>query len=78
MLQNLLYIGAALRPMLMMKHALDLPEFVVGDLLRTRNQLASLRDGQTRQHVLAEFQRTRFSRHPGSMSTLIRWAACCI
>ena len=48
----------------MMKHALDLPELVVGDLLRTRDQLASLRDGQTQRQVLAEFQRTRFSRYP--------------
>ena len=48
----------------MMKYALDLPELVVGDLLRTRDELASLRDGQTQTDVLAEFQRTRFSRYP--------------
>lgn len=48
----------------MMKYALDLPELVVGDLLRTRDQLASLREGQSQAQVLAEFQRTRFSRYP--------------
>lgn len=48
----------------MMKHALDLPELVVGDLLRTRDQLAVLRDGQTQAEVLEEFRRTRFSRYP--------------
>ncbi len=48
----------------MMKHALDLPELVVGDVLRTRDQLASLRDGMGRDQVLAEFHRTRYSRYP--------------
>jgi CBS domain containing-hemolysin-like protein len=48
----------------MMKHALDLPELVVGDVLRTRDQLASLRDGMGRDDVLAEFHRTRYSRYP--------------
>lgn len=48
----------------MMKHALDLPELVVGDVLRTRDQLASLRDGMDREQVLAEFHRTRYSRYP--------------
>jgi CBS domain containing-hemolysin-like protein len=48
----------------MMKHALDLPELVVGDVLRTRDQLASLRDGMGRVAVLAEFHRTRYSRYP--------------
>src|SRR5690606_8640644 len=48
----------------MMKHALDLPELVVGDLLRTRDQLASLHDGQGREEILAEYRRTRFSRYP--------------
>jgi CBS domain containing-hemolysin-like protein len=48
----------------MMKHALDLPELVVGDVLRTRDQLAKLRDGMTRDEVLAEFHRTRYSRYP--------------
>ncbi|MEO6688217.1 MAG: hemolysin family protein [Dokdonella sp.] len=48
----------------MMKHALDLPELVVGDVLRTRDQLASLRDGMSRADVLAEFHRTRYSRYP--------------
>ncbi|MEO7326624.1 MAG: hemolysin family protein [Dokdonella sp.] len=48
----------------MMKHALDLPELVVGDVLRTRDQLASLRDGMGRAEVLAEFHRTRYSRYP--------------
>ena len=48
----------------MMKHALDLPELVVGDVLRTRDQLAWLRDGMTSGEVLAEFHRTRYSRYP--------------
>lgn len=48
----------------MMKHALDLPELVVGDVLRTRDQLASLREGMDRDAVLAEFGRTRYSRYP--------------
>lgn len=61
----------------MMKHALDLPELVVGDLLRTRDQLASLRDGQTQEHVLAKFQRTRFNRYHGSAIAVIRCAAYC-
>lgn len=48
----------------MMKYALDLPELVVGDVLRTRDQLASLRDGMDRAAVLAEFGRTNYSRYP--------------
>ncbi|WP_395682664.1 hemolysin family protein [Dokdonella sp.] len=48
----------------MMQHALDLPELVVGDVLRTRDQLASLRDGMDREAVLSEFRRSRYSRYP--------------
>lgn len=48
----------------MMKYALDLPELVVGDVMRTRDQLASLRDGMDRAAVLAEFGRTNYSRYP--------------
>ena len=48
----------------MMQHALDLPELVVGDVLRTRDQLASLRDGMDLAAVLAEFERSRYSRYP--------------
>ena len=48
----------------MMQHALDLPELVVGDVLRTRDQLASLRDGMDLAAVLAEFGRSRYSRYP--------------
>lgn len=48
----------------MMRHALDLPELVVGDLLRTRDQLAALRDGMDQAAVLAEFRRSRYSRYP--------------
>lgn len=48
----------------MMQHALDLPELVVGDVLRTRDQLASLRDGMDRAAVFAEFGRSRYSRYP--------------
>lgn len=48
----------------MIKHALDLPELVVGDVLRTRDQLASLREGMGLEEVLAEFHRTRYSRYP--------------
>ncbi|MEO7199242.1 MAG: hemolysin family protein [Dokdonella sp.] len=48
----------------MMSHALDLPELVAGDLLRTRDQLAFLRDGMSQQEVLTELRRTRYSRYP--------------
>lgn len=48
----------------MMKYALDLPDLVVGDVLRTRDQLAALREGMDREAVLAEFDRTRYSRYP--------------
>ena len=48
----------------MMQHALDLPDLVVGDVLRTRDQLAALRDGMDRDAVLDEFRRSRYSRYP--------------
>jgi CBS domain containing-hemolysin-like protein len=48
----------------MMSHALDLPELVAGDLLRTRDQLGALHDGQTQEEVLAEIRRSQFSRYP--------------
>ncbi len=48
----------------MLSHALDLPELVAGDLLRTRDELASLHDGQTQDEVLAEVRRSQFSRYP--------------
>lgn len=48
----------------MMSHALDLPELVAGDLLRTRDQLASLHDGQDVDDVIAEVRRTQYSRYP--------------
>lgn len=48
----------------MMQHALDLPDLVVGDVLRTRDQLAVLRDGMDRDAVLTEFRRSRYSRYP--------------
>jgi CBS domain containing-hemolysin-like protein len=48
----------------MIKHALDLPELVVGDVLRTRDQLSALRDGMDLDEVLAEFDSTRYSRYP--------------
>jgi CBS domain containing-hemolysin-like protein len=48
----------------MMSHALDLPELVAGDLLRTRDQLGALHDGQTQQAVLAEIRKSQFSRYP--------------
>ncbi len=48
----------------MMSHALDLPELVAGDLLRTRDQLASLRDGMGQDAVIAEIRRSQFSRYP--------------
>lgn len=56
--------GNAVDEYTMMQYAMDLPELVVGDLLRTRDQLASLRDGQGRDEVLAEFRNTRYSRYP--------------
>ncbi|HOX70324.1 MAG TPA: hemolysin family protein [Dokdonella sp.] len=48
----------------MMSHALDLPELVAGDLLRTRDQLGALHDGQDQEQVLAEIRRSQFSRYP--------------
>ncbi|WP_306581742.1 hemolysin family protein [Dokdonella sp.] len=48
----------------MMQNALDLPELVVGDVLRTRDQLALLRDGMSCEDVLAEFARSHYSRYP--------------
>lgn len=48
----------------MMKYALDLPELVVGDVMRTRDQMASLREGMDLAAVLAEFNRTNYSRYP--------------
>lgn len=48
----------------MMSHALDLPELVAGDLMRTRDQLASLRDGLNQDDVIAEVRRSQFSRYP--------------
>lgn len=48
----------------MMSHALDLPELVAGDLLRTRDQLGALHDGQDQQQVLAEIRKSQFSRYP--------------
>ncbi len=48
----------------MMSHALELPELVAGDLLRTRDQLAALRDGQEQADVLAEIRRSQYSRYP--------------
>lgn len=48
----------------MVQHALDLPELVVGDVMRTRDQLHSLEDGMDRAAVLAEFARSHFSRYP--------------
>ncbi|MEO8461318.1 MAG: hemolysin family protein [Dokdonella sp.] len=48
----------------MMSHALELPELVAGDLLRTRDQLVALHDGMSREQVLAEFRRSRYSRYP--------------
>jgi CBS domain containing-hemolysin-like protein len=48
----------------MMSHALDLPELVAGDLLRTRDQLGALHDGQSQQDVLAEIRKSQFSRYP--------------
>jgi CBS domain containing-hemolysin-like protein len=48
----------------MMSHALDLPELVAGDLLRTRDQLGALHDGQSQQEVLAEMRKSQFSRYP--------------
>ena len=48
----------------MMSHALDLPELVAGDLLRTRDQLGALHDGQDQQEVLKEIRKSQFSRYP--------------
>lgn len=48
----------------MMSRALDLPDLVTGDLLRTRDQLGALHDGQDQVAVLAEIRRSQFSRYP--------------
>lgn len=48
----------------MISHALDLPELVAGDLLRPRDDLAALHDGQSQEQVLAEVRRSQFSRYP--------------
>lgn len=48
----------------MMSHALDLPELVAGDLLRTRDELGSMHDGQTQSEVLDEIRRSQYSRYP--------------
>ncbi len=47
-----------------MKHALDLPDLVVGDIMRTRDQLSTLHEGMTQEQVLAEFHRSGYSRYP--------------
>lgn len=48
----------------MIQHALDLPELVVGDVLRTRDQLRSLDDDMDRTAVMDEFARSQYSRYP--------------
>ncbi len=48
----------------MMSHALDLPELVAGDLLRPRDELGALHDGQDQREVLAEIRKSQFSRYP--------------
>jgi len=47
-----------------MKHALDLPDLVVGDIMRTRDQLCVLREGMSQADVLVEFRRSGYSRYP--------------
>lgn len=48
----------------MMQYVLDLPELVVGDILRTRDQLRALHAGMSQAEVLAEFRKSGFSRYP--------------
>lgn len=48
----------------MMSHALELPELVAGDLMRTRDQLAYLHQGMSLEQVLASFRNARYSRYP--------------
>ena len=52
----------------MMQHALDLPELVVGDVLRTRDQLAAFRDGMR--------SSSRCSTRSGSVRCRARTCVC--
>ena len=47
-----------------MSHALELPELVAGDLVRTRDHLRSFRDGMDLDAALTEFSASRYSRYP--------------
>lgn len=48
----------------LMSHALELPELVAGDLMRSADHLHSFRDGMDLQAVLAGFAGSRYSRYP--------------
>lgn len=48
----------------LMSHALELPELVAGDLMRSADHLHSFRDGMDLQAVLAGFAASRYSRYP--------------
>ncbi|HAU82071.1 hemolysin family protein [Stenotrophomonas sp. TWI273] len=48
----------------LMSHALELPELVAGDLMRSRDHMRSFRDGMSLADVMAEFAESRYSRYP--------------
>jgi len=48
----------------LMSHALELPELVAGDLMRSRDHMRSFRDGMDLTDVMAEFAESRYSRYP--------------
>jgi len=48
----------------LMSHALELPELVAGDLMRSRDHMRSFREGMRLADVMAEFAESRYSRYP--------------
>ncbi|GHH56646.1 hemolysin family protein [[Pseudomonas] boreopolis] len=48
----------------LMSSALELPDLVAGDLMRSRDHLRALREGMDLPQVLAEFAESRYSRYP--------------
>jgi len=48
----------------LMSHALELPELVAGDLMRSRDHMRSFREGMCLADVMAEFAESRYSRYP--------------
>lgn len=56
--------GAPDHDLTLMSHALELPELVAGDLMRSRDHLRAFRDGARADAVMAEFAESRYSRYP--------------